>query len=407
MGEHVYDVVVIGAGPYGLATGAHLRALGLDVVVLGQTMSSWREAMPAGMLLRSERGTSNISSPDPTTLINNYFNRIPEPFGTDPSRVPIETFISYGTWFSETQIADARSEANVTALSRDPAGTFRLELDSGDTLLARSVVVAMGHRMHTRMPAELDSLGRESELVTHVSEHADLAKFRDRRVAIVGAGQSALETAALLSEYGASPVLLVRNAAVNWDRPPSPKASSRLHSLRRPSSGLGPGWHKKMFETHAEVIRPLPMQLRHYLLREVLGPGGAWWLRERVEPYVETRTDTRVTAAEIAGEQVLLDLATTSAGSTRIEVDHVIAATGYRYELDRVDMIAPALRSQVRTVSGYPQLSSHLESSVPNLYFTGLAAGGTFGPVMRFVCGTPFAAPRVAGSINRRLRNGR
>src|SRR3954451_728399 len=157
MGKRAHDVVVIGAGPYGLATGAHLRTHELDVVVLGQTMTSWRDAMPRGMLLRSERGTSNISSPDSTARINNYFSQITDPFGSDPLRTPIETFIGYGTWFSQTQIPDARRDEMVSCLSREPSGTFRLELESGGSLQAHAVVVAAGHRMHRMMPAELES----------------------------------------------------------------------------------------------------------------------------------------------------------------------------------------------------------------------------------------------------------
>src|SRR4051794_31845327 len=122
MGNRTLDVAVIGAGPYGLATGAHLLSQGLDVVVLGETMSSWREAMPSGMLLRSERGTSNISSPDSSTRILNHLTQHPELLGSDPSRLPVEGFIHYGTWFSDTQVGDARRGEMVSCLSRDPDG---------------------------------------------------------------------------------------------------------------------------------------------------------------------------------------------------------------------------------------------------------------------------------------------
>src|SRR5689334_11850034 len=132
----VYDVVVIGAGPYGLATGAHLRSRGLDIVVLGQTMSSWREAMPAGMVLRSERASSNISSPDPTTRLANYLMQSGET--SIPLLLPIGNFIEYGTWFERTQLGDVRSDEMVRSVSRGDSGTFHLELQSGESMQARA-----------------------------------------------------------------------------------------------------------------------------------------------------------------------------------------------------------------------------------------------------------------------------
>ena len=403
MKTRAHDVAVIGAGPYGLATGAHLRSRGLDIVVFGQTMSSWREAMPAGMILRSERASSNISSPDPTTRLANYLTQTGAT--SIPLLLPIANFIDYGTWFERTQLADSRRDEMVRSVSHDDTGTFHLELESGESLQSRAVVVAAGHRMHARIPDELRQLAAESELVTHPSDHPDLATFRGRRVAIIGGGQSALETAALLNESGASPTLIVRRPGIDWDLPPKP--STRLYELRRPHTGLGRGWPKRVLETHAEVVRPLPTHWRHHLLGSVLGPSGAFWLHDRVEPYVETRLGSHVESAEVTGDQVLLRVATSSGDAESLEFDHVIAATGYRFELDRLGLLHPDLRSRIATVEGYPHLSSHLETSVRGLYFTGLAAGGTFGPVMRFVCGTNFAAPRVASSISRRRKRER
>jgi len=132
MKTRAHDVAVIGAGPYGLATGAHLRSRGLDIVVFGQTMSSWREAMPAGMILRSERASSNISSPDPTTRLANYLTQTGAT--SIPLLLPIANFIDYGTWFERTQLADSRRDEMVRSVSHDDTGTFHLELESGESL---------------------------------------------------------------------------------------------------------------------------------------------------------------------------------------------------------------------------------------------------------------------------------
>src|SRR3954470_13744942 len=106
MDAGIHDVAVVGAGPYGLATGAHLRSRGLDVVVFGSTMSSWREAMPAGMFLRSELSASSISCPEAGTTLADNLARTNGSNGSGAGRVPVNRFIDYGTCFADSQLAD-------------------------------------------------------------------------------------------------------------------------------------------------------------------------------------------------------------------------------------------------------------------------------------------------------------
>ena len=65
-------VAIVGAGPYGLAVGAHLRAAGVAVRQFGRTMSYWREQMPADMLLRSSLKASSISDPNRALRLEHY-----------------------------------------------------------------------------------------------------------------------------------------------------------------------------------------------------------------------------------------------------------------------------------------------------------------------------------------------
>jgi FAD-dependent urate hydroxylase len=85
-----------------------------------------------------------------------------------------------------------------------------------------------------------------------------------------------------------------------------------------------------------------------------------------------------------------------------IEVDHVIAATGYRVDLDRLSILSTETRQRIQLTGGSPALSANFESSVPGLYFVGLAAANVFGPFLRFACGAGFAARRLAKHFERR-----
>jgi FAD-dependent urate hydroxylase len=79
-----------------------------------------------------------------------------------------------------------------------------------------------------------------------------------------------------------------------------------------------------------------------------------------------------------------------------LHTEHVIAATGYRTDIGRVTFLNPALGTQVRTVGRTPHVGRNFESSVNGLYFVGPAVAPTFGPVMRFVCGTDFASRQLS-----------
>ena len=87
------DVLVIGAGPYGLATAAAARAAGLDTVVVGRPMGFWREHMPPGMYLRS--------GPD-WHLDAHYEHTLERFLGDDvPDPLPLRRFLDYAEWFQE------------------------------------------------------------------------------------------------------------------------------------------------------------------------------------------------------------------------------------------------------------------------------------------------------------------
>lgn len=93
-----------------------------------------------------------------------------------------------------------------------------------------------------------------------------------------------------------------------------------------------------------------------------------------------------------------VSLAVRAPGGRREELtaDHVIAATGYRVDLAAMDFLGDGLRTRIAASRGTPMLGAGYVSSVPGLYFTGMLGGSSFGPVMRFVCGTEFASPRLA-----------
>ncbi|MGW2694752.1 FAD-dependent oxidoreductase [Streptomyces sp. NPDC001296] len=391
----IQPVAVIGAGPFGLSTAAHLRARGIPVRVFGEPMVSWRDHMPEGMLLKSTPVASNIDAPQSGHTLVDYCDAAGIPrLVTDEDIIPVEAFIAYGEWFQE-QLVPELERVRVVSVDRRPGGGFDLKLDSGEQFAARAVVVATGLSGLAHLPPELAAAAVDGPTptgpVSHSSQHHDLTRFSGKELVVIGAGQSALETAALAAEAGARVRVVSRGegrvafGAPPWEQP-----------RFRPESPFGRAWSLWALSYYPQPYRFLPDQTRHYLVRRVLGPLGAWWLRDRFQSRVQVREVARVVGASAPDGSPVLTIRTHAGRTEELTADHVIAATGYRVDIAAMDFLGHELRTQLAVSRGTPRLGAGYVSSVPGLYFTGLPAAASYGPVMRFVCGTEFASPRLA-----------
>ena len=402
--------MVIGGGPYGLAAATHLTEIGVEHRAFGTPMGGWIEHMPIGMFLKSTALDSSIGSPHQKMGIGDWCEAAGvEPYDKDGAEIPIPVadFIEYGRWFQEREVPELEQQ-QVAGITRVASG-FEVELTSGERFWSATVVVAVGTAPFAYVPPELRTAGSGADWacgrISHSSDHHDLSGFSGKTVAVIGRGQSALETAVLLQESGAEVHLLVRSPDLLWGGPPPPADPSFLHKLRTPPSKLGGGWTHLLITRYPAAYRHLPDRVRLAGVQKILGPFGAWWLKLRFEG-IDVRLQTRVTGAGPHADGVRLDLAGQGGTRSQLDVDHVIAATGYRVDLHSLGFLPGELAGSVATVEGSPRLSRGFESTVPGLFFSGLAAAATFGPMMRFVCGSCFAGPRVADGVTARLRGG-
>jgi FAD-dependent urate hydroxylase len=372
-------VAIIGAGPHGLSAAAHLRHGGVEPIVFGDPMAFWRDQMPAGMLLRSSPRASSIANPERTLNLADWAEAQGKPV-TRP--VTLEDFLAYGEWFQRRAVPDVDPRMVRRVTSAD--GGFELTLDDGDVLQVGRVAVAAGIAPFPRVPELLRDL--PPELVSHASEHADLSKFAGKRVAVIGAGQSALESAALLHEAGAEVVVISRAVDIWWLRGPSDR---RFHWPTAPTDigGRVTSW----LSASPDLFRRLPRRRQPEVAFRCIRPAGAHWLRPRVEEIPILFSTTIAAAREDAG-RARLEL---SNGSIEV-ADHVLLGTGYEVDVRGYSFLAPELVESVELVEGYPVLRRGLESSVEGLHFLGAPAAYSCGPVMRFVTGTWYGAPEFA-----------
>ena len=382
-------VAIIGAGPYGLAAAAHLRAASVSIRVFGEAMSFWRRNMPKGTKLRSPWIATHIADPLDRYLLDDYFREAGLPL---PDRLPVENFIDYGTWFQQHVAPDLDTRAIVQVAALD--GGFRLVLDDGKSVFAKRVLMATGLLGHEHRPAQFDGLPRA--LVSHSCEHTDSDCFRGRRVAVIGAGQSACESAALLHEAGANVEIICQGRLI-WNGDPDKRSALRktLRSLLGdaliPPSQVGPFPFNWLVELPGNV-RYLSERLRDRLNEHCLRATAALWLRSRLQD-VPVNEACRILDVRRDGDRIALTL---DNGTRR--VDHVLLATGYQIDIDKMNILDPRLRGRIARHGGLPILSAGFESSVGGLHFAGSAAVASFGPLLRFIAGAGFAARRVTRS---------
>jgi cation diffusion facilitator CzcD-associated flavoprotein CzcO len=388
LGRSNFEVAVVGAGPYGLATAAKLNAAGIDTVVFGQPMAFWRGHMPKGMRLRSTWHASDIgdrTGPHALAAFAAERNMAPR------DQLPLETFVAYGTWFQERAVPhlDPRQVNDIAAAD----GAFVLTLADGETVRVGRVVIATGLQHQEFRPAPFDRL--PAQLVSHSSDHDDLAPFGGRRVAVVGRGQSACESAALLADAGAK-VELVARGQIHWLGSEHPKVErepgDRPYTLQTARSGVGPFplcWVNEL----PGVLHAAPAAVRRQVNARSLRAGATAWLKPRFAG-VTLSTGRTILAAIAVGDRVRLHL-----DDGPRTFDHVLLGTGYRIDVAKLGFLRPDLVDRIARDAGAPVLGWGFESSVPGLHFVGASAVKSYGPLLRFVAGSGYAAREVARVI--------
>lgn len=389
----ITDVAVIGAGPYGLSLAAHLRRRGADIRIFGLPMRTWRDSMPVGMKLKSEGFATNISDPDGAFRLGTFCREENIPYADTNLLVSLDTFVSYGKAFQKRFVPDLEQKM-VMSVESAPHG-FDLRLADGEIVAARRTVIASGIRAFTYYPPELVSLPKG--VLSHSADFGDAAHLRGREVVVIGAGASATDVAVLLRSRGAHVTILTRRSAIRFQT--SLGERSLYDEIRAPMTPLGPGWKSVLCVRGPLLFHAMPESFRVDVVRRYLGPAPAWYARDEVEKHVPYILQSHVVEARATDAGARLTLRHADGSVREISADHVVAATGYRVDTQKLTFLGDRIQAGLARVGGAPALSRNFESSVPGLYFVGTSAANSFGPLLRFVYGTDFASRRAANHI--------
>jgi thioredoxin reductase (NADPH) len=180
--HRVYDVVVIGAGPAGLATAVYATSEGLSVLVLD---------------CRAFGGQAGASA-----RIENYLGF---PTGITGIALMARAYNQAQKFGAEMAIPD---EASALSVPSDGTGRFVLRLQNGERVTARSVVIASGARYRRLAVEHLDDF--EASSVHYWATPLEAKLCGAQEVALVGAGNSAGQAAVYLASHVAKVWMLVR-----------------------------------------------------------------------------------------------------------------------------------------------------------------------------------------------------
>jgi hypothetical protein len=188
--------------------------------------------------------------------------------------------------------------------------------------------------------------------------------------------------------------LVARTESIKFHDPPN-EPRPLVERILEPRSGLGTGWRSRLSCDMPLVFHALPENLRIRVVERHLGPAPCWFTRDAIVDKVPLHLGATLEGAEATGSGIRVTISQ-NGEKKRIEAEHVIAGTGFKVALSRLAFLDETLRSRIRSTIDSPILGRRFESSVPGLYFVGISAANSFGPLLRFAFGANYAARRLS-----------
>jgi cation diffusion facilitator CzcD-associated flavoprotein CzcO len=387
--QSIVDVAIVGAGPYGLSLAAHLRARGVKHRICGEAMRFWRD-MPVGINLKSFAFATNIAVPERGNSFPDWCRRNGL---EDYEPCTMQSFAAYGMEMRERFVPEIDEVLATNIASNGNGKEFEVTLANSDSIRARHVVVCTGLSYLKRVPRNLQGLA--PELLRHTAEISDYSAYRQKKVAIIGAGASAIEAGALVHEAGGAAEIFVRGQhAIIHGR--TPKDRPLWRKIKEPASVLGVSRESWVLQHFPLLVYFMPKERRVPFAKGYLGPSAPWWIKDRVVGKVPIHLQHEVVRAEPVQGGLLVSVRDQSNKLRSEHFDCIIAGTGFDLEVRRLPFLDRGLVDQIRCTENAPDLNLKFESSVRGLHFLGPLSYMSFGPLFRFACGAGYTARTLA-----------
>jgi lysine/ornithine N-monooxygenase len=381
--ERKTDLLIVGAGPFGLAIAAYAKHLGIDYLVVGEPMGFWKCNMPKGMYLRSAcdwhldpLNVDTIEKFLETKRLN----------AKDVEPLSLESYLSYTQWFLEQkEISVLPALVQKLELDENEEFSFRAVMDNGENIASKFVVLAIGFRYFKNMPSELVELLPENRY-SHSCDLVDFKELAGKRCLIIGGRQSAFEWAALINEAGASKI----HVCYRHDSPVFATADWSWIDPFLNATEEKPGWFRNLSQERKDEI------MSHLWSegRLKLEP----WLKARItNDKIKLWPKTRVAKCGLLSSG---DLVVSMENGHEIIVDHIVLATGYKVDFEQVPFLQGSnILGRLNIQDGFPELDEHFQSRVQGLFITSMPAVQQFGPFFAFTVAARASARLIGRAI--------
>jgi FAD-dependent urate hydroxylase len=364
------DVIIIGSGPFGISLAAHAVASKLQYKLFGYPMDFWKNQMPQDMFIRTPHEFVSFSDSKDELTIQQFSEETGRELMTP---LPRPVFVEYANWFARKAGIEFTNNLVTKVFQKDRY--YEVISDSGEQFLTKNVVVATGVEHYKYLPNFLKKF--PSNLVSHTSGYTSFEQFRGKKVVVIGSGQSAWEAAGLLHRDGADVELVYRKDGPNY-------AGSRENEIAL--RDVGDIFYNLSLEEKKPGWGQSSGSVAHFL-----------------KPYVEGIVPQNAGVAVETVEQINEDeMKLVLSNGTEKVVNHIIAATGFQIDLDKVPFFGSELLSTIEREEGYthfPKLNGSFESSEPGLYFAGPLSSHSHGPTFRFILGLRKTSVSIIPSI--------
>lgn len=328
-GHALVNVAIIGGGMAGLAVSAALGHLGIDAVIYDQSPRGFEGPWATTARMETLRSPKQLTGPAlglPSLTFRAWFEA---QFGTQAwdalDKIPRLQWMDYLRWYRDVLDIDVRNEHRITAITPRADGCVALSVTNAagnETIYARHVILAMGRDGlgGPAVPAFVRDLPRR--FYAHSSDVLDYGTLRGKRVGVIGAGASAMDSAATALEAGAASVdLLIRRT-----------------DIPRINKGKGAG---NPGLTHGHVVLPddWKWRIRHYINVQQVPPPRGSTLRVARHANARFNLGTPITDVEVSGNALQVR---TPKGD--FALDFLLFGTGFRIDWTVRPEFAPFAR---------------------------------------------------------------
>jgi cation diffusion facilitator CzcD-associated flavoprotein CzcO len=335
--QPVLDVAVIGGGQAGMAAAVSLLHLGINAVIYDQSPAGFEGPWATTARMETLRSPKKLTGPALGFAALTFRAWFEAQFGLDAwealDKIPRLQWMDYLRWYRKVMDLDIRNDHRMELIRPRADGLVELHITSPSgksVVLARRVVLATGRDGlgGALVPPLADSLPRA--LWAHSSDDMDYGKLTGKRVGIIGAGSSAMDSAGTALEAGAERVdILIRRT-----------------ELPRVNKGKGSG-NPGLTSGHVNLPDEWKWRIRHYVnVQQIPPPSGSV---QRVSKFANARF---IFGAPIERVDVI---AGKDSDSLRVrtprgvfDLDFLIFSTGFRVDWSarpEFAVIAPHIRS--------------------------------------------------------------